>query len=168
LLDGIDNNQVSDNLAGYTPSMDAIQEFNMITSNAPAEFGNFQGGIISATIKSGTNQLRGGLFEFRNDVLNANHWEANWACRQAAALRTGCVGTCLAGRLASQSRKTSCSSLATTRGSVLPTRPPPAQLLFLQKQSDEGTSHNCSKRTASSFTTLTLITTFRIPPNRHK
>jgi Carboxypeptidase regulatory-like domain len=81
LLDGIDNNQVSDNLAGYTPSVDAIQEFNMITSNAPAEFGNFQGGIISATIKSGTNQWRGSLFEFfRNDVLNANHWEANWAC----------------------------------------------------------------------------------------
>ena len=43
LLDGLDNNQVSDNLVGYTPSVDAIQEFNMITQNAPAEFGNFQG-----------------------------------------------------------------------------------------------------------------------------
>ena len=60
LLDGLDNNQVSDNLVGYIPSVDAIQEFNMITNNAPAEFGNFQGGIISATIKSGTNQWQGG------------------------------------------------------------------------------------------------------------
>src|SRR6202011_1750521 len=79
LLDGLDNNQVSDNLVGYIPSVDAIQEFNMITNNAPAEFGNFQGGIISATIKSGTNRLQGSLFEFfRNDVLNANRWESNW------------------------------------------------------------------------------------------
>src|SRR5437660_2469031 len=43
LLDGMDNNQVSDNLLGYTPSPDAIQEFNFISSNAPDEFANFQG-----------------------------------------------------------------------------------------------------------------------------
>ena len=80
LLDGLDNNQVSDNLVGYAPSPDAIQEFNMITNNAPADFGNFQGGIVSTTIKSGTNQLHGSAFEFfRNDVLNANTWEGNWS-----------------------------------------------------------------------------------------
>ena len=50
----MDNNQVSDNLLGYTPAPDAIQEFNLITNNAPSEFGNFMGGIVSATIKSGT------------------------------------------------------------------------------------------------------------------
>src|SRR5436190_2043831 len=73
LLDGMDNNQVSDNLVGYSPSVDAIQEFNMITNNASAEFGNFQGGIINAQIKSGTNEFHGFLFEFfRNDKLNAN------------------------------------------------------------------------------------------------
>jgi Carboxypeptidase regulatory-like domain len=76
LLDGMDNNEVSDNLLGYTPSPDAIQEFNMITNNAPAEFGNFMGGIVSATIKSGTNSFHGDAWEFfRNDVLNANQWE---------------------------------------------------------------------------------------------
>jgi len=79
LLDGMDNNQVSDNLVGYTPSPDAIQEFNMITQNASAEFGNFEGGIISATIKSGTNEFHGSAFEFlRRDVLNANNWASNW------------------------------------------------------------------------------------------
>jgi Carboxypeptidase regulatory-like domain len=76
ILDGMDNNQTSDNLLGYTPSPDAIQEFNLITSNAPAEFGNFQGGIINASIKSGTNQFHGDVWEFfRNDVLNANLWQ---------------------------------------------------------------------------------------------
>src|SRR5271157_7691 len=75
LLDGMDNNQVSDNLLGYTPAPDAIQEFNLITNNAPAEFGNFMGGIVSATIKSGTNSFHGDIWEyFRNDVLNANQW----------------------------------------------------------------------------------------------
>jgi hypothetical protein len=78
LLDGMDNNQVSDNLLGYTPAPDAIEEFNLITSNAPAEFGNFEGGIVSATIKSGTNGFHGDVWEFfRNDKLNANSWSNN-------------------------------------------------------------------------------------------
>jgi hypothetical protein len=76
VLDGVDNNQVSDNLLGYTPAPDAIEEFNLITQNAPAEFGNYQGGIVNATIKSGTNAFHGDLWEyFRNDKLNANRWE---------------------------------------------------------------------------------------------
>jgi len=78
MLDGMDNNQVSDNLLGYTPAPDAIQEFNLITNNAPAEFGNFEGGIVNATIKSGTNSFHGDVWEFfRNDVLNANSWSNN-------------------------------------------------------------------------------------------
>jgi Carboxypeptidase regulatory-like domain len=80
LLDGMDNNQVSDNLLGYTPAPDAIQEFNLITNNAPAEFGNFEGGIVNATIKSGTNAFHGDVWEFlRNDKLNANSWSNNLA-----------------------------------------------------------------------------------------
>ena len=78
LLDGMDNNQVSDNLLGYTPAPDAIEEFNLITNNAPAEFGNFEGGIVNATLKSGTNQYHGDVWEyFRNNVLNANSWQNN-------------------------------------------------------------------------------------------
>ncbi len=57
------------------PSPDAIQEFNLITQNASAEFGNYQGGVVSATIKSGTNRFHGNVFEFfRNDALNANKY----------------------------------------------------------------------------------------------
>jgi hypothetical protein len=78
LLDGMDNNQVSDNLLGYTPAPDAIEEFNLITNNAPAEFGNFEGGIVNTTLKSGTNQYHGDVWEFfRNDILNANFWQSN-------------------------------------------------------------------------------------------
>jgi hypothetical protein len=76
LLDGIDNNQASDNLLGFTPSPDAIGEFNLITQNASAEFGNYNGGIVNAVIKSGTNNYHGDIFEFfRNDIFDANKWE---------------------------------------------------------------------------------------------
>ncbi|MGH9630301.1 MAG: carboxypeptidase regulatory-like domain-containing protein, partial [Bryobacteraceae bacterium] len=79
LLDGIDNNQVSDNYTAYQPNVDAIQEVNTITNNAPAEFGNFQGAIINVVMKGGTNEYHGSLFEFfQNDKLNANNWARNW------------------------------------------------------------------------------------------
>jgi len=98
LLDGMDNNQVSDNLVGYTPSVDAIQEFNMITQNASAEFGNFQGGIVSASIKSGTNSLHGDVFEFfRNDKLNANSWSNNAFGNGKPAVRWNQFGGTLGG-----------------------------------------------------------------------
>src|SRR5207253_3924419 len=93
ILDGMDNNQVSDNLLGYTPAPDAIQEFNLITNNASAEFGNFQGGIVSATIKSGTNGFHGDLWEyFRNDKLNANSWENKFNNAPRSTLRWNMFG----------------------------------------------------------------------------
>src|SRR5580693_8276170 len=77
ILDGIDNNQIDNNDVAFSPSVDAIQEFNLISQNAPASYGNYLGGIISVTIKSGTNQFHGDAFEFiRNDALNANTWAA--------------------------------------------------------------------------------------------
>src|SRR5581483_4214632 len=98
LLDGMDNNQVSENGVGYTPSVDAIQEFNMITQNASAEFGNFMGGIISVSLKGGTNQFHGTAFEFfRNDKLNANNWGNNWNGLPRPLLRWNEFGGSLGG-----------------------------------------------------------------------
>ncbi|HEY7306051.1 MAG TPA: TonB-dependent receptor [Bryobacteraceae bacterium] len=100
ILDGMDNNQVSDNLVGYAPSVDAIQEFNEITQNAPAEFGNFMGGIISTQIKSGANQFHGNAFEFfRNDVLNANTWDNKFNGAPRKKLRWNEFGGSLGGRI---------------------------------------------------------------------
>ena len=98
MLDGLDNNQVSENDVGYAPSVDAIQEFNEITNNAPAEFGNFMGAIISTTTKSGTNQYHGSAFEFfRNNVLNANDWSNNFNGAPRAAIRWNNFGGTLGG-----------------------------------------------------------------------
>lgn len=100
ILDGVDNNQVSDNLVGYTPNIDAIQEFNLISQNASAEFGNFMGGIVNTYIKSGTNAFHGDLFElFRNDVLNANEWSKTFQGADKSKLRWNMFGGTLGGPL---------------------------------------------------------------------
>jgi hypothetical protein len=85
-LDGIDNNTVSNagaigrNGIAVVPSVDAVQEFKVKTNNFSAEFGHAAGAVINATIKSGTNQLHGVLFEFlRNNDLDANNFFTNAA-----------------------------------------------------------------------------------------
>jgi hypothetical protein len=75
-LDGMDVNQPDNNDVAYVPSPDAVQDFNIITSNAPADFGNYTGGVIVESIKSGTNQFHGNVFEYiRNTDLDANTWQ---------------------------------------------------------------------------------------------
>ncbi|HLI84622.1 MAG TPA: carboxypeptidase-like regulatory domain-containing protein [Bryobacteraceae bacterium] len=54
------------------PSVDAIQEFAVETSNFAAEFGQVGGGYFNVTMKSGTNQFHGSAYEyFVNEALNA-------------------------------------------------------------------------------------------------
>ena len=80
LLDGIDNNEFVDNNVAFSPNVDAIQEFNLIANNPDAEFGHFLGGVISVSLKSGTNQFHGDAFEYlRNDFFNANEWDRNFS-----------------------------------------------------------------------------------------
>ncbi len=81
-LDGLDNNESQDNLIAYYPSVDAIQEFKLITTNPPAEFGSSMGAVVNTTLKSGTNSYHGTAFDFlRNDHLDSNTWFGN-ATRQ--------------------------------------------------------------------------------------
>jgi len=83
ILDGIDNNNDSVdflNGASYAikPPVDAIQEFKVQTSNFSAEFGRAGGAVLNATVKSGTNQLHGDVWEFlRNDALDAANFFEN-------------------------------------------------------------------------------------------
>src|ERR1700761_7794222 len=94
----MDNNQPSENTLAVTPAPDAIEEFNLITSNAPAEFGNFEGGIVNATIKSGTNKFHGDVWEYlRNDVLNANSWSNDIAGLPKSAIRWNMFGFTVGG-----------------------------------------------------------------------
>jgi hypothetical protein len=72
ILDGIDNNESLVNTIIFFPPAEAIEEFRVDTSIAPAEFGRAGGGVVSTSIKSGSNSLHGTVFEFlRNDNLDA-------------------------------------------------------------------------------------------------
>ena len=76
ILDGMDVNQADNDDVAYTPAPDAVQEFNIIVSNASADYGNYAGGVIVETMKSGTNQFHGNLYEYvRNTDLDANTWQ---------------------------------------------------------------------------------------------
>ena len=60
-------------------SADAMQEFRIQTSSFAPEFGRTPGGQISIVTRSGTNIFHGELFDyFRNSVLDANDWFANY------------------------------------------------------------------------------------------
>jgi hypothetical protein len=82
ILDGVDNNVDADdfmNGASYnvTPPPDALAEFNVSTSNYSAEFGHSAGAVVNASIKSGTNQIHGDLWEYvRNTDFDAQDWDA--------------------------------------------------------------------------------------------
>ncbi|MBX3276547.1 MAG: TonB-dependent receptor [Acidobacteria bacterium] len=76
-LDGIDNNSYGTSNQGFSnqvaqPSPDAVQEFKVQTNNFSAEFGRAGGAIINTSIRSGTNEIHGTLYNFlRNTSLNA-------------------------------------------------------------------------------------------------
>ncbi len=73
LLDGVDNNELTAGGISILPSIDAIQEFKVLTYNYSAEWGTRAGPTVLVTTKSGSNQFHGSLFEFfRNTKLDAS------------------------------------------------------------------------------------------------
>ncbi|HEY6400411.1 MAG TPA: carboxypeptidase-like regulatory domain-containing protein, partial [Blastocatellia bacterium] len=98
LLDGVSVDETIDNRIGYKPNVDAIAEFRVETSNSSAEFGNVAGGIVNATLKSGTNEFHGNVFEFfRNDALDANTFANNRNGATKQKLRQNVFGGTLGG-----------------------------------------------------------------------
>jgi len=78
LLDGNDNNELTAGGISIIPSIDAIQEFKVLTYNYSAEYGTRAGPTVLVTTKSGSNTLHGSLFEFfRNTKLDARSFFAS-------------------------------------------------------------------------------------------
>ncbi|HEV3307934.1 MAG TPA: carboxypeptidase-like regulatory domain-containing protein [Candidatus Sulfotelmatobacter sp.] len=76
LLDGNDNNELTAGGIAILPSIDAIQEFKVLTYNYSAEWGTRAGPTVLVTTKSGSNQFHGSLFEFfRNTKLDAKAYD---------------------------------------------------------------------------------------------
>jgi hypothetical protein len=74
-VDGVDANDNLNNFFTLRPNVDAIREFKVLTNLYDAEFGRTAGAQVSMVTKSGTNRIRGTLFDFhRNAALNARNF----------------------------------------------------------------------------------------------
>lgn len=80
VLDGVDNNSylpAFTNQAGFVlnPPPDALSEFTVQTSNYAAELGHSAGAVMNTSIKAGTNNIHGSLWEYvRNTAFDTREW----------------------------------------------------------------------------------------------
>jgi len=88
-IDGVSLENTEDQILGIIPPVDALQEFRTETANMSAEFMAGAGAVVSATTKSGGNEVHGAVWEYlRNDKLDAR----NFFDRQVAKLRRNQFG----------------------------------------------------------------------------
>ena len=74
LFDGISVLQPEPGQVAFFPNVDAIEEFRVETNSPPAEFGRFNGGVVTLTTRSGSRSVHGSLFDFvRHEALNARN-----------------------------------------------------------------------------------------------
>jgi len=72
IVDGLSANDDAAGLSGIPYGVDAVEQFQVVTSGGQAELGRALGGYINVVTKSGTNALRGTLYDFiRDDNFNA-------------------------------------------------------------------------------------------------
>lgn len=77
LINGADTNDLPLNSISFTPNLDAIDQFNLVTGPLNAEYDRNSGAIVNASIKSGTNHVHGDAFEFYRDTFlnTANYFQ---------------------------------------------------------------------------------------------
>jgi hypothetical protein len=72
IVDGLSANDDAAGLSGIPYGVDAVEQFQVVTSGGQAELGRALGGYINVITRSGTNTLRGSLYGFfRDDAFNA-------------------------------------------------------------------------------------------------
>ena len=157
-IDGVDMNESIDNLVAYQPSPDALAQISVETNNYGADTGNVAGAVISNVIKSGTNFVRGNVFEFyRDSSMDANSWANNRSQRR----ETGADAAYLRRHARRPDREEQVVHLrqlpgdavrrARVRddlggaGSMAPRRP------FERHRDDQGSRHRCGLRRATRF-----------------
>jgi len=83
-----------------TPIEDSVQEFQELTLNMSAQYGNSAGSVTNLVTKGGTNSFHGSAWEFnRNDVFDANTFFGNHTDTARQALRFNQFGGTFGGRI---------------------------------------------------------------------
>src|SRR3984957_15549524 len=78
-LDGVNVNDYANggpgSVSGVTLGVDAVQEFNVIPSDAPAEYGRMSGGVVNSITRQGTSSFHGSVYDFiRNSVFDSRSY----------------------------------------------------------------------------------------------
>ena len=86
LVDGATTEMASANIQmNYGFSVEAVQEFKVMTNTFDAQFGSASGGVVNLASKQGTNDFHGSAYDLlKNRVLDADSWLNDY---QNAALR---------------------------------------------------------------------------------
>jgi hypothetical protein len=75
MLDGAEQRNSTTNDLNYSPPLESVEEFKVVTNGLSAEFGRTGGGVITAATRSGSNALHGSAYGYvRSDRFNANSW----------------------------------------------------------------------------------------------
>ncbi len=78
IVDGVPITNKADNLVSLRPSVDAVQEFRVVTNSYSAEYGRTGGGALNFSTRAGTSKIRATLWEFlRNDAVDAASFFSN-------------------------------------------------------------------------------------------
>ncbi|MEJ7578501.1 MAG: carboxypeptidase regulatory-like domain-containing protein [Pyrinomonadaceae bacterium] len=92
-INGVNNDDSSENQNRQGASLSTIREFQVITNNFTAEFGRGYGAVVLVQTKSGTNNFNGDVYLYHNNSsLNANNVNANTARLPKAVNRTNQYG----------------------------------------------------------------------------
>jgi Carboxypeptidase regulatory-like domain/TonB dependent receptor-like, beta-barrel len=77
-IDGLDNNDDRGARERFQPSLEAVEEVQVITNQFSAEYGRASGGRVNLRMRSGSREFRGRVFYFfRDESLNANTFKNN-------------------------------------------------------------------------------------------
>ena len=119
LLDGVDNISYSNSFRGENvqlvqPSIEALQEFKIQTNAYSAEFGRSSGAVVNATIKSGTNSVRGSALRIPSQRCARREQLLLECARRAEAASASAISS--AARSAGRSSRTGRSGSPTMKG----------------------------------------------------
>ena len=98
LIDGVPSTTGYFDQITTIPLVEATREFKVQSSDLPAQYGRFAGGVVNVITKSGSNQLHGSVFEFlRNDKLDSNDFFTNQAGKPRPEFRMNQFGYAVGG-----------------------------------------------------------------------
>ena len=98
MVEGLALDLAQMNSPSFVPPVDSTQEFRVQTNKFSAEYGRTGGAVVNFSIKSGTNELHGSVYEFlRNKALNANNFFNNRAGVKVPAFKQNQFGASIGG-----------------------------------------------------------------------